>query len=256
MNIKGIEQLRSHLPGLNSWSGLIGLFGIPVLLFLFVTVFFSTEDITWPFWWLDGEIVIGTIGFILLTLFFRSKSEFKTRFGPQAYAKAVQRFVFPGLAIIFAVVARFGYIPGPEIPRFLWFPVMPILGWLLIVIGAALWLRAVQTLGVDALAMLYVYHPEESRMVDQSIYRIVRHPVYGAALRIAFGLALVNGTWFGLTCSLVFALGLWTWVRLVEEKELHERFGSEYVDYRKRVPAFWPRWRDLGGFVTFLISGR
>jgi len=44
-------------------------------------------------------------------------------------------------------------------------------------------------------------------------------------------------------------------VRLVEEKELIERFGQSYLDYRKRIPAFWPRPRDLGGFFKFLLSG-
>jgi protein-S-isoprenylcysteine O-methyltransferase Ste14 len=44
-------------------------------------------------------------------------------------------------------------------------------------------------------------------------------------------------------------------VRLVEEKELIERFGQAYVDYRQCVPAFWPRLRDLKGFFEFLIVG-
>jgi protein-S-isoprenylcysteine O-methyltransferase Ste14 len=68
-------------------------------------------------------------------------------------------------------------------------------------------------------------------------------------------LALLNGTWFALTCVLIFMLGLWGWVRLVEEKELLERFGPSYAEYRRRVPAFWPRPRDLGRFFKFLITG-
>jgi protein-S-isoprenylcysteine O-methyltransferase Ste14 len=44
-------------------------------------------------------------------------------------------------------------------------------------------------------------------------------------------------------------------LRFVEEKELIERFGQSYLDYRARVPAFWPRWRDLPIFFRFLLKG-
>jgi protein-S-isoprenylcysteine O-methyltransferase Ste14 len=114
----------------------------------------------------------------------------------------------------------------------------------------------VLTLGVDNLTMLYVYHPERSRIVDQAIYRILRHPVYAAALRVAIGLAFVNGAWFAVTCAFLFWLGLWGWVRLMEEKELVARLGQPYEDYRRRVPAFWPRLRDLAGYFRFLFTGR
>jgi protein-S-isoprenylcysteine O-methyltransferase Ste14 len=130
------------------------------------------------------------------------------------------------------------------------------LGWVLIITGALLALRVLQTFGLDNLTMLYVYFPEEGRFVDHEIYDILRHPAYGAAQRIALGLALLDGTWFALSCALLFMLGLRGWVRLVEEKELLERFGRSYAEYRQRVPAFWPRLRDLGRFYKFLAARR
>jgi protein-S-isoprenylcysteine O-methyltransferase Ste14 len=255
MNIKGFDQLRKHLPELNTPLGILRLFGVPVLLYFFVTAFFTAEDLTSQFWLLDGEVVLGTLGFALLYMFFRVKTNFKAKYGSLAYSKAISRFGYPALGIIFAVVARIGNIPGPPIPRFWWYPVLSVFGWVLVVAGALLFLRAVQTFGVDNLTMLYVYFPEESQLVDHKIYDILRHPAYGAAQRIALGLALLNGTWFALTCALIFMLGLWGWVRLVEEKELLERFGPSYAEYRRRVPAFWPRPRDLGRFFKFLITG-
>jgi protein-S-isoprenylcysteine O-methyltransferase Ste14 len=42
-------------------------------------------------------------------------------------------------------------------------------------------------------------------------------------------------------------------VRLVEEKELLERF-PQYAEYRRKVPAFWT-WQ-VGKFWRFLVSGR
>jgi len=256
MNIKGIDQLRKHLPELNTAAGRLRLFGVPVLLFSLVTALFTTEDRTWPFWLLDGEVVIGTLGFLLLYLFFRARTEFIDRFGPLAYGKAARRFLLPGLALIFAVIARIGYIPGPAIPHFSWYPVLPVLGWLLVTTGGLLWLRSILAFGVDNLTMLYVYFPEAGQFVHHTVYDLLRHPIYAAALRVALGLALLNGTWFALTLALIFKLGLWGWVRLVEEKELLQRLGAAYAEYRQRVPAFWPRLRDLGAFFRFLIVGR
>ncbi len=126
----------------------------------------------------------------------------------------------------------------------------------MVVAGALLGLRTVLIFGVDNLAMLYVYFPEESTLVNHKIYNVLRHPAYAAVLLIVFGLALLNGSWAALACAMIFLLGLWGWVRLVEEQELIKRFGAAYVAYRKRVPAFAPRLCDLREFFGFLIAGR
>jgi protein-S-isoprenylcysteine O-methyltransferase Ste14 len=226
-----------------------------MLLYILVSAFFNLEDRTAQFWLLDGEVVIATLGFTILYVFFRVKTNFKARYGPLAYSKAARRYGYPAVAIITAVIARIGNIPGPLIPHFWWYPALTVLGWFLIAVAVLLALRVLQAFGVDNLTMLYVYFPEESRLVDGEIYEILRHPAYGAVQRLALGLALLNGTWFALTFALIFMLELWGWVHLVEEKELLERFGPSYADYRQRVPAFWPRTRDLGRFYQFLLTG-
>jgi protein-S-isoprenylcysteine O-methyltransferase Ste14 len=225
------------------------------VLFLLIYNFFAIEDVTWQFWLLDGEVVIGSIGFLILSLFFRLKSDLKEKYGPKAFSLAFTRIVLPALTIIFSILARIGYIPGPPIPRFWWYPLLPTLGVILLVIGVTLWIRAVLTFGVDNVTMLYVYYPREAEMVEHAIYGVIRHPVYTAGQCVAFGLALVNGTWFGPVLAVFLALGVWGWVRLVEEKELIERFGAAYADYRKRVPAFWPRPRQVPEFFRFLFTG-
>lgn len=255
MELKGIRQLRRHLPELHTPLGILRLYAVPVLLYFLVSAFFRLEDRTSPFWLLDGEVVIGALGFALLYLFFRVRTAYKARYGPLAYSKAVGRFGYPAVGIIAAIVARIGTIPGPVIPHFRWYPALAVLGWILVVDGLVLFLRALQVFGLDNLTMLYVYFPEESQLVDHQVYSILRHPAYGAAQRIALGLALLNATWFALILAAIFMLGLWGWVRLVEEKELIERFGPSYADYRRRVPAFWPRPRDLGRFYKFLLAG-
>ncbi len=161
----------------------------------------------------------------------------------------------PGLGLIFGAVAHAGYMNGPFVPIGWWTIVFLALGWFMVCVGALLWVRSVQTFGVDNLTLLYVYYPEEGRIVDSSIYSILRHPIYASAIRVWMGLALLNGNANSIIFSIFVPLGLTGWIRLVEEKELIERFGQSYADYRKRIPAFWPRLRDLGKFFKFLLTG-
>ncbi len=256
MTIKGLDQLRKHVPDLDTAFGILRLFLLPIILFLLVTVFFNTIRITWPFWQLAAETLLSSLGFGLLYQFFRHRQDFRARYGPLAYRRAAQQYGLPGITIIAAVVARIRYLPGPEILHSGWYIALTVLGWVLIVVGALLGLRTVQIFGVDNLTMLYVYFPEESRLVNHKIYNLLRHPAYAALQFIAFGLALLDGSWAALAGALAFSLGLWGWVRLVEEKELIERFGASYLEYRQRVPAFWPRLRDLKGFIEFLIVAK
>lgn len=254
--LKGMQPLREHVPDLRSpirsaWIGILatGIFSL-------ITVFFINVKRYIPDWSLDGQVIIITIGFLLMRMFFTHKKSYIVRYGGLAYRNAFGRFALPGLALIFAAVAHIGYMPGPAIPNLWWKVAFPFVGWYFVIVGTVLWLRAVLTFGVDNLTMLYVYFPEKGRRVDNDIYGILRHPVYAGALRLSIGLSLLNGNasalFFGL---LLMPLALTAWVRLVEEKELIERFGADYADYRKATPAFWPGLRNLGNFFQFLLKG-
>jgi protein-S-isoprenylcysteine O-methyltransferase Ste14 len=256
MTIKGMDQLRKHVPDLNTPLGVLRLILLPVILLFLVTVFFNYIKITLPVWQLGVEILLGGLGFGLLYLFFRSRQDFRNRFGPLAYNRAARRYGLSGVTIISIMIAHIHDIPGPKIPYIGGYIVLPALGWVLIGMGVLLGLRTVHIFGVDNLTMLYVYFPEESRLVNHKIYNVLRHPAYAALQLIAFGLGLLDGSWVAILSALIFILFLWGWVRLVEEKELIKRFGPSYLEYRKRVPAFWPRLTGLSGFFGFLFLGK
>ena len=85
----------------------------------------------------------------------------------------------------------------------------------------------------------------QGQLLCEGIYARIRHPRY---LEV----------WFALLFDALFINFLAAWVILVasvpvllaiigmEEKELRERFGEEYVRYCERVPRFLPRRRELG----------
>lgn len=251
----GLSRLRERLPDLKTPTGSLRLLGLPILLFSLIHAFFYIEDRTGGFWWLDGEVVILTLGFLSLSLFFRRKQQLLERFGSAAYPFAFRRFFSLGLAIIIAIIVRMGSIPGPMIPRSSWSPILTALGWALIAAGAGLGVRAIQALGFDSLTMSNVYFPESGELARHGVYAVLRHPVYATAQWIGYGLAFLNGSWFALTLAAIFSLEVWGWLRLVEERELIERFGTAYTEYRRQVPAFWPRLRDWGRLAKFLLTG-
>lgn len=255
MKLKGLESLRSHVPEVRTTGGLALVIFSFVVVFFLTTLFFILVDTRFIEWLPDGEIVIMALGFLIMSRFFSQKKVYRQKYGELAYRKAFARFNIPGLAIVFASIAHLGYIFGPGIPAIWWRPILVSVGWVFAAIGVALWLRSVATFGVDNLAMLYVYFPLESRTVNTGIYQILRHPVYAAALYIGIGLSLIHANWYALLVALILPIFLTGWVRLVEEKELLERF-PDYSDYRKHLPAFWPRPRDFIGFFRFLVLGR
>ncbi|MBI5352081.1 MAG: isoprenylcysteine carboxylmethyltransferase family protein [Chloroflexi bacterium] len=257
MNIKGTDALAAlakHVPELNSTGGKLKI-ALYVLgwLALVNAYFIITDNI--PTWSIDSSIIIMALGFLVMRQFFSRKQAYKEKYEELAYRKAFAHFGIPGLALILSTVAHAGYMNGPFIVHGWWTNIFIGLGWLMVCVGAVLWIRSIFTFGQDNLALLYVYYPEEGRMVNSSIYSILRHPVYAGVLRVGIGLALLNGNGNSIIFGILLPLGLTGWVRLVEEKELIERFGKGYRDYRKRVPAFFPKLRDLGVFFKFLASG-
>ncbi len=81
-------------------------------------------------------------------------------------------------------------------------------------------------------------HPDR-RLVTTGIRAHVRHPVYLAHLceMLAWSLGTGLAVCFGLT-----AFGLVTGVIMIrmEEAELEARFGEDYREYKKQVPAIVP----------------
>jgi protein-S-isoprenylcysteine O-methyltransferase Ste14 len=80
----------------------------------------------------------------------------------------------------------------------------------------------------------------EQRLVTTGIRQRVRHPVYLAHLCEMLAWSVGSGlvVCYGLTA---FAVLTGTVMIRLEDKELEQRFGEEYREYRQKVPAVLPR---------------
>ena len=254
MNIKGLDALRAQVPEVATTWGLL-LVALAILAVLVATsLFFLAADRWFAAWMPDGEIVVLALGFLLLSRFFSQRERYRQKYGERAYQVAFGRFGVWGLGIIGASLAHLAYISGPEIPGVWWKPWLQALGWFLLAAGSLLWGRAVNSLGIDSLAMLYVYHPRQGPRLEGGVYSILRHPIYAAAMHIGWGLALIHANWYALLVALLLPLFFTGWVRLVEERELLQRF-PDYAAYRRSVPAFLPRPGNVLCLWRLLVFG-
>lgn len=121
--------------------------------------------------------------------------------------------------------------------------------WFLIGVGVALYLGAVVlTLRVRRQLPFKTFAgvPEVSgtaspgNLLQDGIYRVIRHPRYLSVILGTLGMALIvnhAGTYAVVLASLLAFVPL---IHL-EERELAARFGTAYTTYRARVPALIPR---------------
>jgi protein-S-isoprenylcysteine O-methyltransferase Ste14 len=81
------------------------------------------------------------------------------------------------------------------------------------------------------------------RLVLTGLNRHVRNPIYLAAVAIFLGEAMLLGRWSLVIYAALVWIGAAAFVHWYEEPVLLRRFGAEYEDYRRAVPAWRPRVR-------------
>lgn len=80
----------------------------------------------------------------------------------------------------------------------------------------------------------------DHRLIRSGPYGLVRHPIYTSMLGVLVGTGILVAPWYLLAPGLaLFLLGTEIRVR-VEEALLESRFGDEFRQYRRTVPALIP----------------
>jgi len=77
------------------------------------------------------------------------------------------------------------------------------------------------------------------KMVMDGPYRLVRHPMYTAALSISLGLACAIQSWI-FFCVFCAYLVLILFLIPIEEEELQKAYGSEYLTYQHKAGKLVP----------------
>jgi protein-S-isoprenylcysteine O-methyltransferase Ste14 len=114
-------------------------------------------------------------------------------------------------------------------------------GLALVLLGSLIRVAAIHTLGKAFTATVQV--DADHRLVQQGLYRHLRHPSYLGALLALIGVPVLFSAWWATAFTAVaMSFAYLRRIRL-EERALLERHGTAYRDYRARtalvIPGLW-----------------
>jgi len=147
-----------------------------------------------------------------------------------------------GFPLTIYLLARFFGLDRTNLDANLWATLLGVgeLGMLIsMLLGYAL-LFAGLGLFAQGWRELYRAHREQ-RLATGGLYRLVRHPQYTGLFIGLFGEGIVH--WPTLFSVALFPVIVLAYVLLArrEERQMLERYGEQYLAYRRRVPMFLPR---------------
>lgn len=179
---------------------------------------------------------IGTIELLAMWLLWLYPFLRKRLTGPKRQANVIARKADWGLALETAGIAcAWFWMPHTPVPpaaacvvaSMVLAPVGTIFGWL-----------AVRHLGKQLRIRAGLYADHE--LIRTGPYGIVRHPVYASLFLMMLATGLLFARWPMLLLGIVLYIA-GTEIRIhAEEGLLRARFGEEFEEYRRRVPAYLP----------------
>jgi hypothetical protein len=80
-----------------------------------------------------------------------------------------------------------------------------------------------------------------SALAEAGPYAFTRNPLYLGSSLLSLGFGIMSGTLAGVALLLVPSALLYPIIIRNEERELTARYGRRFLEYRDRVPCFFPR---------------
>jgi len=285
--MKGIDKLRKKLPDYQGKK--IRIFAV-IAIIVFVTslmfqlvldslprIFRSIDILQMiaPLTPIFGPLIIISIGFSVVRKFWRVRDKYLSKYGIKSYQKAF-KFVAIGIPMLFSVIVHSFFSTDLIIPyriddtisRYLGVPISGlILGFpfyflyirlvlsvLFVGLGLTVVNRALKFFGIDYMSLVYIFYPEDSTLQNHEIYSILRHPTYHALLLISIGGIVFRFSIYSIIYFLIFLVGINIHIKCVEEKELIQRYGENYIKYKETVPAFFVKIKDLKRYFSTLFK--
>jgi protein-S-isoprenylcysteine O-methyltransferase Ste14 len=84
-----------------------------------------------------------------------------------------------------------------------------------------------------------IHGAKGEKLITEGVYSRVRHPQYTGLFLITIGFLV---QWPSFTTLIMWPILILAYYRLAmrEERDVTKQFGQEYLEYKKRVPAFIP----------------
>lgn len=119
--------------------------------------------------------------------------------------------------------------------------ILPIAGGLLLIMGLSLMFITIRMFVLVGKGTLAPWNPTQ-RLVVRGIYRHVRNPMITGVCLVLLGETLTSASVWLLGWTAIFVVSNLIYIPLFEEPDLVQRFGDDYIDYRRHVPRWIPQW--------------
>jgi len=83
---------------------------------------------------------------------------------------------------------------------------------------------------------------QQQRLVTDGLYALVRHPQYSGLFIALFGEGIVHWPTVFSVVAFPLIVVMYTLLARREEKLVVAEFGESYLEYKQRVPMFFPHW--------------
>jgi protein-S-isoprenylcysteine O-methyltransferase Ste14 len=155
--------------------------------------------------------------------------------------------IFGGV-IFWVVIPFFIIVPSAYIDqwlnlsKFYYGLINRVIGLLFIVVG---WLFANWTVKVQLSLGKGTPIPlmATQKLVVKGPYTYCRNPMTLGTTIFYLGVAIWLGSFSAVGLATIYPVGILIYIKLIEERELEERFGYEYLEYKKRTSFLIPRLR-------------
>jgi protein-S-isoprenylcysteine O-methyltransferase Ste14 len=230
------------------------------------------------FWWISSTIFIGALIVEFIIVFFgtlpyryvvinikKIREKYRNKYGKLAgqyfwfYYESYtipllsSSLYFPLLLITYEIPSfQIINLPSHIITTSL-FPIyiaLPI-GLIIIILG---FLIRIPSGGFGPTVEIYLplLYPEKGRLITNGIYKYVRHPRYLGRGFVAVGLGVIANNIMAILVGFIHFLVFCSLIR-PEDNELSKRFGNDYINYKRNVPALIPKYGNWKKFLRLVF---
>jgi protein-S-isoprenylcysteine O-methyltransferase Ste14 len=104
-----------------------------------------------------------------------------------------------------------------------------------------LWGVAIALLGLLVRAYAAGHLRKHEQLATSGPYAFTRNPLYLGSVLFAAGFSVASHSWISAGLLAAYLLVFYPVVIRREQGELETLYGEKFLEYARRVPAFWPR---------------